>query len=99
MEKELKTLKDLRGHGKEVRHPDFSDCINYDAETSGYDIDKIIDLLKEEAIKRIKVCDTNVKIYQTEELKDHFICGTDNKLCNVCKKDIWFNNLTEEDLE
>ena len=54
MTNELKTLKDLRGHGKEVWHPNFSDCINYDEETSGYDIDKIINLLRQEAIKWIK---------------------------------------------
>ncbi len=51
---EIKTLKDLRGHGKDVIHPDFSDCLNYDDQHYGHDIDKVIELLKQEAIKHIK---------------------------------------------
>ena len=42
-------------------------------------------LLKQEAIKRVKACD------------DELCCK--KYRCPVCKREIWFNNITEEDLK
>ncbi|MGR3175082.1 MAG: hypothetical protein ACUZ8N_10840 [Candidatus Scalindua sp.] len=41
--------------------------------------------IKQEAIKRVKAC----KVCEL----------TSNGKCRVCEREIWFNNLTEEDLE
>jgi len=48
------------------------------------------DILRNEAIKRVKIC-------CPEALPDQF---TKNKSrCDACERDIWFFNITEEDLK
>jgi len=64
---------------------------------SRYDADKdikldavLVETLKQEAIKRVKSC-----------CKDDNVGGTPlrkSPRCGGCIRDIWFNNLTEEDL-
>jgi len=41
--------------------------------------------LRQEAIKRVKDCCGE--------------CRIDNDTCDACRRDIWFNNLTEEELK
>ena len=48
-------------------------------------------LIKAEAINRVNNCCPNDNIGGTPLRKD--------KRCEACKRDIWFNNLTEEDLK
>lgn len=50
--------------------------------------------LKAEAIKRVKNCNAELggtTLLQCGDIKGNY--------CSACKRDIWFNNLTEEDLE
>jgi len=50
--------------------------------------------LKSEAIKRVKSCKRPVDFSRSDR------CGHNKKeYCDVCKREIWFNNLTEKDLE
>lgn len=51
-------------------------------------------VLKQEAIKRVKECKRPV------DFTRHDRCGHDKKeYCDVCQREIWFNNLIEEDLK
>ena len=47
--------------------------------------------LRQEAIKRVKSCCPNDNVGGIPLRK--------NKSCIACERDIWFNNLTEEDLK
>jgi len=49
--------------------------------------------LKQEAIKRVKGCKEIVGF--TLECRN----ATKESKCGGCKRDIWFNNITEEDLK
>ena len=92
---ELKTLKDFR-RPKSEEHP-------YSGEWA-MGVNETCDKLRQEAIKRIKSCD------RTEDFTTNNMCGfyydTDKKdrkprasFCELCKRDIWFYNLTEEELK
>jgi len=48
--------------------------------------------LRQEAIKRIKSCKAPVNFTRSDR------CGTKGEYCELCKRDMWFYNLTEEDL-
>ena len=49
--------------------------------------------LKQEAIKRVKSCNKPVDFTRNDR------CGYNKKeYCDICQREIWFNNLTEEDL-
>lgn len=50
--------------------------------------------LREEAIKRIKSCKRPVNFTRNDR------CGHNKKeYCDVCQREIWFNNITQEDLK
>ncbi|KKK89448.1 hypothetical protein LCGC14_2732960, partial [marine sediment metagenome] len=56
-------------------------------------------VLKAEAIKRVKACKAPVDFSRSDR------CGSREALdrfphnhCEVCQREIWFNNITEEDL-
>ena len=49
--------------------------------------------LKQEAIKRVKVC-KNCKSYA-----DFADCTIESERCIACQRDVWFNSVTEKDLE
>ena len=49
--------------------------------------------LRQEAIKRVRSCKEFVQLTRNDK------CGTNGEYCLACERDIWFNNLTEKDLE
>ena len=54
--------------------------------------------LRQEAIKRVKACESPVDFTRNDR------CGKaldkfPYNYCDVCQREIWFNNLTEEDLK
>jgi len=54
--------------------------------------------LKQEAIKRVKSCTRPVDFTRNDR------CGEDSgrfpyNYCDICQREIWFNNLTGEDLK
>lgn len=93
--KELKTLKDLRSIGmfpvRSARRIGIESLPEYDepaARGKMYNYSKAYTgaELREEAIKRVLTCGA--------------CCGIHPDLrCEVCKREVWFNNLTEEDLK
>lgn len=55
-------------------------------------------ILKQEAIKRVKSCKKPVDFTRSDR------CGKSldkfpYNYCEICQREIWFNNLTEEDLK
>ena len=60
-------------------------------ETNVFQNNEIKKKLKAEAINRVNNCCPNDNIGGTPLRK--------NKRCEACKRDIWFNNLTMEDLK
>ena len=57
----------------------------------------ILHKLKQEAIKRVNNCLD--RVYPEGERKGWVVCGSNKKYCKACKRDIWFNNITENDLK
>ena len=57
-----------------------------------------LDHLKAEAVKRVKYCDSLICFTRNDK------CGKSldkfpYNYCKVCRREIWLNNLTEEDLK
>ncbi len=81
---ELKTLKDF------VWDKRIPDEYGYFKSMTEEDIKKE---LRQEAIKRIKACEKPVDFTRSDR------CGTNGNYCEICEREIWFNNLTEKEME